>query len=100
MIARSRARDDALRATSGNTADTAWAVLPPARAPGTDPRSPLIGDVFMTCRARDMTSTSVKGAKPRRPRPAKAGSIGTGRARSLRRTYAAAWPARAAAARN
>ena len=27
-------------ARPGNTADTAWAVLPPARAPGTDPRSP------------------------------------------------------------
>jgi|KBSSwiStaDraftv2_1062776.scaffolds.fasta_scaffold28684_3 hypothetical protein len=53
MIARSRARDDALRATSGNTADTAWAVLPPARAPGTDPRSTLSGDEYVHTCARD-----------------------------------------------
>ena len=32
-----------LRATSGNTADTAWAVLPPARAPTPPPRQALAG---------------------------------------------------------
>ena len=49
-----------LRATSGNTADTAWAVLPPARAPTPPPRQALAGIQIRSARRIRAGATSAR----------------------------------------
>ena len=49
-----------LRATSGNTADTAWAVLPPARAPTPPPRQALAGIQIRNARRIRAGATSAR----------------------------------------